>query len=263
MSPRGPKMQAFLPESSTMPHPALDAFWQSPVVFYPGFGSDGHPVKFFNSRHLATSFVYADYLMTEEDVKVDLDKPTKEYNGHFRGYHSVERIKLTQADLTPDGWQPHVPSPSDNWARPRIKPYGFLEVMERDAGLDDSHGAQRLSILFLGADGHATYDALFCQAGQRPPYAIALHDHGFGGNYDRFGADGLLERIAMRSRTFPEFLLVASGTKPWDGYQLVPEVKGSRGGMHGKLHHLYRRYPDELFDMLQMDKIHLEDLSWP
>ena len=246
-----------------MPHPALDAFWQSPVVFYPGFGSDGHPVKFFNTRHLATSFVYADYLVKEEDVKADLDNPAKEYYGHFRGYHSVEHIELTQADLTPNGWTPHVSRPSNEWAQPSIKPYGFLEVMERDACLDDAHGAQRISILFLGADGHATYDALFCQPGQRPPYAVVLQDHGFGGNYSRFGADGLLERIARESRTFPEFLLVASTTEPWEGYVRVTEVEGSRGGMYGRPRYLYRRCPDERPEISQIDMMLLEILSRP
>lgn len=227
-----------------MPHPALESLLKSQIVFYPGFGSDGHPVKFFNTHHLATCFVYADYGVEEEVVMANLENPNKDYNGHFHGYHSVDRIPLSQKDLTPSGWTPHVPLPNSDWARPRIKPYGFLEIMERDAGLDDSHGAQRLSMLFLGADGHASYDALFCQGrGQRPPYAVVLQDHGFGGNYDSFGRGGLLEKIAIRTGVFPEFLLVASNTKPWAGYVRVPDVQGSRGGWNGRLRHLYQRDP--------------------
>lgn len=237
-------MQAIHPESSTMPHPALDAFWQSRIVYYPGFGSDGHPVRFFNTHQLANCFVYADYLVEEEQVCADLDNPEQAYNGHFRGYHSVERIRLSAADLTPSGWRQHVPSPRANWARPRIRPYAFLERLERDAGLDDSHGAPALSILFLGADGHATYDALFCQDGQqRAPYAVVLQDHGFGGNYDRFGAGGLMEGIAITTGVFPEYLLVAENTSPWDGYVRVPGMDGSRGGGNGRLRHLYQRDP--------------------
>lgn len=237
-------MQAILTESDTMPHPALDAFWQSRTVYYPGFGSDGHPVKFFNSNHLAKCFVYADYLVDEEEVCADLDNPAIAYSGHFRGYHSVERIRLSAADLAPVGWRPHAPSPRSHWARPRIRPYALLERLKRDAGLDDSHGALSLSILFLGADGHASYDALFCQDGrQRAPYAVVLQDHGFGGNYDRFGRGGLMERIAITTGVFPKYLLVAENTRPWDGYVRVPGMEGSRGGLHSELRHLYQRDP--------------------
>lgn len=227
-----------------MPHPALTALLQSRIVFYPGFGNDGHPVKFFNSRQLANCFVYADYWMTEQQVKADLDN--REYMEHFRGYHSVKRIQLMPTDLTPDGWKPHVPPPDHKWAKPRIQPYGFLEILERDTNFDDAHGAQRLSILFLGADGHATYDALFCQTPQRPPYAVVLQDHGFGGNYDQFGRGGLMEKIATTAQVFPELLLVGSNTQPWDGYARVPAVEGSLGGMHNQLRHLYQRTPQEL-----------------
>ena len=226
-----------------MPHPELDAFFRSRIVFYPGFGSDGHPVKFFNSQHLADCFVYADCWVNEEQVRADLDNPRTEYNGHFLGYHSVERIPLTQSDLTPNGWRPHVQSPNEDWARPQIKPYAFLEIMERDPGFDDAHGAQRLSILFLGADGHATYDALFCQGGeQRAPYAVVLQDHGFGGNYSRFGGGGLMEEVALKSGVLPEYLFVADNTQAWSGYTPVLERRGSRGGRHSYMRQLYRHF---------------------
>ena len=237
-------MQAIHPESSTMPHPALDAFWQSRIVYYPGFGSDGHPVRFFNTHHLANCFVYADYRMEEEQVCREMDDLGQGCNSDFRSYHSVERIRISAADLTPFGWRPHVPAPSSDWAKPRIRPYAFLERFERKAGLSDRQGAPSLSILFLGADGHASYDALFCQEDvQRTPYAVVLQDHGFGGNYDRFGRGGLMERIAITTGVFPEYLLVAENTSPWDGYVKVPGIDGSRGGMHHRMRHLYQRDP--------------------
>lgn len=223
-----------------MTHPALEILLSSRIVYYPGYGSDGHPIKFFNSHGLAHHFVYADNWVREERVKADLDNPVKDYDGHIRGYHSVERITLRASDLTPNGWRPHV-TPSHQWAKPQVPPYGFLEVMARDEDQDDTHGAHDLSVLFLGADGHATYDALFCQPGQRPPYAVVLQDHGFSGNYSTFGRGGLLELIAIRANVFPEFLFVADGTTPWDGYELASEYEGSRGGYYGRLRRLYRR----------------------
>ena len=47
-------------------------------------------------------------------------------------------------------------SPTDKMDRAVARtPFGFLEVLERDHEFDDNHGARRLAILFLGADGIA------------------------------------------------------------------------------------------------------------
>lgn len=224
-----------------MRHPALEALLQSPIVYYPGFGSDGHPVKFFNTRHEATCFVYADYRVEEEQVRAALDNPERSYSGRFLGYHCLQRIPVTAEDLTPNGWQPHRLPSGHSWEKPLIRPYGFLELLERDDGYDDTHGAKQLSILFLGADGHAAYDALFCQRPTRVPYAVVLKDHGFGGNYSRFGGGGALEDITMRARVLPEFLLVAANTRPWAGYVPDPGTEGTRGYWAGPLCHLYQR----------------------
>ncbi len=43
-------------------------FFGSRVVYYPGSGTDGHPVKVFGSSHSAHSFVYVDYGMSQADV---------------------------------------------------------------------------------------------------------------------------------------------------------------------------------------------------
>jgi len=40
-------------------------FFGTRIVFYPGSGTDGHPVKMFGSTHSAHCFVYADYGVTQ------------------------------------------------------------------------------------------------------------------------------------------------------------------------------------------------------
>ena len=47
-----------------------------------------------------------------------------------------------------------------------------------------------------------------------------LQDHGFGGNYDRFGRGGLLEKIMNASKVYPHFILT-SYDNPYDGYAKV------------------------------------------
>ena len=64
--------------------------------------------------------------------------------------------------------------------------------MERKPEYDEAHGPKRLAIIFLFADGIASYDALFCQSRNKcEPFGVLLQDHGFGGNYDKFGMGGI------------------------------------------------------------------------
>ncbi|MEN6528204.1 MAG: hypothetical protein ABFD65_17120, partial [Candidatus Polarisedimenticolia bacterium] len=182
-----------------------------------------------------------DYGVSQKELEKDLDDAEL----RFRGYHTLARLQLSEKDLVPDRWTPHV-RPNEVSERMRdfvfTEPFGFLEVLERDPGLDESHGARRLAILFLGADGIAAYDALFCQGlGHAAPFAVVLQDHGFGGNYDRFGGDGLLERIALKCDVVPRYLLVADDTAPWTGFERVPYVDGEPGGMHRSIRYLYER----------------------
>ena len=115
-------------------------------------------------------------------------------------------------------------------------------MLERNAELTDEYGAQRLAILFLGADGHATYDALFCQRYNRlAPYAVLLQDHGFGGQYSNFGAGGVMEKIAQATKVLPEWLIVGPHTQAWLGYEQVDDVDPDMGGMHGNKRSLYRQ----------------------
>jgi hypothetical protein len=219
------------------------AFFGSRVVYYPGSGTDGHPVKVFGSTHSAHCFVYADYGVTQATLQAALEDPRH----GFRGYHRLIRLELREPDLVPRGWTPHVragelPPERFTVAAVAAAPFGFLEVLELDHDLDDKHGARRLAVLFLGADGIASYDALFCQEhSESPPFAVLLKDHGFGGNYNGFGRGSLLERVATRSRVLPSWLLVAESAQAWQGFERVPEVDGDRGGMHATLRFLYAK----------------------
>ena len=67
---------------------------------------------------------------------------------------------------------------ADFTARSAADPWGMLAILQRDEEFDDQHGPQRIAILFLGADGVATYDALFCQAQSHPLFATtAVQDN--------------------------------------------------------------------------------------
>lgn len=222
-----------------------EQFFSSRVVYYPGSGSDGHPVKLFGSTQSAHCFVYVDYLFEETRVQAHLDGEVPRSDRGcrpFRGYHSLARLPLSEADLAPTGWIQHVHHLERTRFSSNFKPYAFLEILELDEDFDTAHGAHRLAILFLGADGIASYDAFFCQRNEiNPPFAALIQEHGFGGNYDKFGRGGLLERIALECKVFPKFLLVAEGSTPWVGYEKMPQLSGSVGGVAYKTRFLHER----------------------
>lgn len=212
------------------------AFFQSRVIYYPGHGGDGHPIKLFGGSHSAHCFLMVDSHFTESQLVNTLDSEQTT----FRGYHSLFRRKLKQTEVQPAAWTPHVSAPNHSFARPSIQPFGLLEILERNGTLDDAHGPVRLAILFLGADGHATFDALFCQAdGTPPPFGILLQDHGFGGNYSPFGAGGVMHGLATQMGVKPTWLLVAENTECWGGYRRVQGTDGEPGGMAAHVRSLF------------------------
>lgn len=222
-------------------------FFSSRVVYYPGSGKDGHPVKVFGSTRAAHCFVYADYSVPIENLQAELNHPRY----RFKGYTTFARIALTERDIAPYSWVKHIQSSEIKpsvYSFASVTPFGFLEILDRDPLFDEAHGARRLAVLFLGADGFAAYDALFCQANRNPPFAVEVVDHGFGGNYDWFGQGGLLEKLARRCGVFPPWLIVAETSRPWEGYDRMPGVDGDRGGMHNDFRFLCRRTSQTVTD---------------
>ena len=213
---------------------------KSRILYYPGSGNDGQPVQSFVQTHSAHCFLYVDYMLERKDIEKQLGE------SGFLGYHLLDSIDFQESDLTPYGWTPHIHPGETNqeWLKYATKkPYCFMGIFERDNNRDDSHGSRRFAMTFLGGDGIASYDAIFCNGHvKNPPFVLVLQDHGFGGNYDRFGAGGLLERISERSNVFPEYLLVADQyTASWAGYERVPNLQSVPGGMYRTQRSLYRR----------------------
>jgi len=215
-------------------------FFKSRIVFYPGSYTDGHAVKVFGSTHSAHSFVYVDYWVTQEELETELVKHA------FLGYENLFSIQVSANDLAPYGWTPSVhftPRYPFNTENKRREAYSFLQILERKPEYDEEHGPKRLAVLFLFADGIATYDALFCQARKKiEPFALLLHDHGgFGGGYEPFGMGGLMEKIAMHAQIKPTYLLVDYNTKPWSYYTKLEDVACDHGGMHNMPRYLHKR----------------------
>ena len=96
-------------------------------------------------------------------------------------------------------------------------PFGKLYILER------IENGERFALLYLCADGIATYDALFGNKNMKLDFLV-LQDHGFGCNYDKFGEGGLMDLIAKKTKVKPERILCAENTKLWDGYAEIQGV---------------------------------------
>jgi len=213
---------------------------QSRIVYYPGSGNDGQPVHTFVSAHTAHVFFYVDYGLSKEDIQKQIAETGP------RGYHTLDVIDVTEKELAPKGWRPHITLSPDkvrySGRRDGIEPYCLLFIFERNEGYTDEHGAERFAVFFLFGDGIACYDALFGNKNAIDPFCVILQDHGFGGNYDKFGKGGLMEQIAINSDSFPELILAAVGdsTEVWNGYTQIDDVPYVIGGMHRNHRYLFK-----------------------
>lgn len=220
-----------------------EEFFACRTAYYPGSGDDGHPVKLCALAHAAHAFVYVDQGIVQETHAEGLRDPQR----RFRGYAIAYQERLTEDQLRPGGWTPHVsPEETERSARFRdgfAAPFAWFVAFNRQQGFDDDHGPGRLAILFVGGDGIASYDALYCQEdGTPPPFLAVIQDHGFGGNWTTFGDEGVLARIARECRMLPEYLLVARNSKPWRGYADTGAF-AEPGGAAAHPRRLFRRDP--------------------
>jgi len=157
-------------------------------VYYPASAFDGGVIRDCNVNRKdwsTLSFVYVDYMATERDLS-ETDMP--------RGYRILGKRRLTETELVPNGWTPQIP-PHFEMERYRDRvsrfanrhPFATWMVFERLPEFDDDHGPKRFSLLYLCADGVATYQALYWTHGVHPrAIAIIQPGTGFGGNWTDF-----------------------------------------------------------------------------
>lgn len=214
-------------------------FMSGHVGYYPGSGNDGNLVTVGNMSHCVHSFIHLDYLLTKEEL-----------NGYLRdegfsGYHEIGAIEWSEIDIFPNGKSHHNitsrESP-DVFIDKNAEPYYLLKVFERNPDKDDCWGSSRFAVAFFMADGIDTYWQLFCRTKSRPPFLFLLQDYGFGCNYDKFGRGGTLSRILLSHRSAcPEFVICATNTTIWDGYEEVKGVNPTIGGMSRHVRCLFRK----------------------
>ena len=186
------------------------------ICYYPGAGVDWQPIRTLTEAGYAHFFVYADYGVTEKTVD---DELAKVEDWRLLGSHN-----LTVEDLAKKQIRYHITQEvyekaiaGKEYLMGHEEPFGKLYLLEQ------VESGERFAILYLCADGIATYDALFGNKNMRLDFLV-LQDHGFGCNYDKFGEGGLMDLIAKKTKVKPERILCADNTDLWEGYDRVPDV---------------------------------------
>ena len=230
-------LRAFDPAQPPDPRQLLEGFLASRMVYYPGSGSDGQPIRVSNQERVAHCHLYADY-----GVPLDrLLRSIQQRGAGFRGYQI-----LHEADagflLPPEDWWSGRRGKDSIMQMRRDRPsFARLFMFQRLPQFGGSHGAERFCLLFLCMCGVHAYDWLFCTR-RIAPYLLVLQDHGFGGNWNTFGGGGLMEEFARGSGSLPKHLLVAENTRPWQGYREAPRDP-LLPFKHGHARHFYTRVP--------------------
>ncbi len=94
-------------------------------------------------------------------------------------------------------------------------------ILERDARLGESHGPKRFAFLHMTADAFWSYWLLYGRT-RIAPFAIVVHDHGYGGNHSDFGGFKSALLALTQLTGLPPWLLRGRYTRRWPGYRMIP-----------------------------------------
>lgn len=189
-------------------------------LYYPSSGFDGSVIQYCNTTGREelniSSFIYCDFAKNEEDYNNNIDT--------FKGYHIFAERTLTEKDLIPNGWIPDIPPDTNINQYTRWKHiwrnFFTWTVFERNENYDNSHGPKRFSLLYLGGEGVATYQAIYWTNKQFPKaITIIRPGTGFGYNWTDFydGRKHLSWVVNNNKYGKPKYIF-AEGQLLWDSY---------------------------------------------
>ena len=190
----------------TIPFPIAELLENS--VYYPSSHFDGSVVKAYAHDH--PSFVYCDYGVTEDQFMAEIQT--------FRGYDVLAHRPVQKDELIPNGWQPQQPphhllanyGKYPDYIKP---PFAHWAVYERKPEYSDRHGPVRFSLLFVGGEGVATYQALYW-SNRTTPKAVAIvrPGTGFGLNWTNFldGTKALGHVVTQNPHGTPNLIITCS-----------------------------------------------------
>jgi hypothetical protein len=164
--------------------------------YYPSCGFDGEIIKHY-SQHIQ-SFIYCDYARGEAELINQLET--------FYGYQLLGHRSVQKIELIPQGWQMQLPPDFDireyyKYRDVFEKPFAHWAVYERLEKFDDNNGPKKFSLLYIGGEGVATYQALYW-ANKKTANAVAIIQPGTGSGFnwtDFRDKNGALAWVIMKN----------------------------------------------------------------
>lgn len=155
-------------------------------LYYPACGTDGHPVQYLAGH--CHSFVYADYGYSLKDISGVLNQQDA-----FSGYRLQSARLLEQSEVNlAEAWEtiridPQIDGEPSRYKDRQVTPYAYWCIFERLPSYPEGHGPLRFSLLYLGMDGVATFQALYVKNRAAPSVVTIIQPgEGFGWNWTHF-----------------------------------------------------------------------------
>ena len=165
------------------------------ALVYPGAGVDGSPVRQCNG--VIHSFIFLDYFLSLDEIQEELTRERRTGTGF--AHHRL--VGLVAFDASPIVTQADPNFMRDGENHHRAEGTGGIWAVFESIGPGPT---ERFSFLFMHTEAIQTLAALFPV---RPPRAIVVQEHGFGGNCWNNFSDKLLELSELWNDT-PEFLIL-------------------------------------------------------
>ena len=196
---------------------SINKILQSKLVYYPGSFVDLQPVKVFNLLYGLHTYLYVDYGHSKDAIIQAMSEQNyDEYDLYDIREFNLSDIKLKTNEAH---YQHSIREQNDIRDFSVTYEYGLVFIFQRKKELEHDILCSRFAIIYMCCDGITTYDKLF--QNYKSLHALVIQDHGFGGNYSSFGADGAMYKIAKTIDVFPKYILCARSSKMWEGYMKI------------------------------------------
>lgn len=196
-------------------------------LYYPACGFDGGVIKHFSIE--VQSFVYCDYATGEDALNSVIDS--------FKGYKLLFKRNVKENELTPNGWTPieHPEIRREEYlkhVKQFKKPFCKWSIYEREIDFTEEHGPKRFSVLYIGGEGVATYNALYYSSKTTAKIlAIIQPGTGWGFNWTDFRKyDGVLAYVVLNNPYgSPDTILYGGignsyNDLKWEGYHQTKTI---------------------------------------
>jgi len=196
-------------------------------VYYPACYTDGRPIKYCNTiwRKLGVnSFVYCDFLMSEDKFLYQLKT--------VHGYHVLAHRSLSRDEYIPEGWRLElVRKDKDRYwdtflgTREDFPPFAHWAVFERNSDRNPMHGPERFSLIYIGGEGLAAFQQLYCHHHIAPKMLCFIQCWGFAGNWTDFTNPDAPFAATLRKykECIPEHICIGA----YDEIQGVLRIRGT------------------------------------